>query len=55
MLAQENPQLFDAATVIPELLTAGFPVHVFSLRDFKTIAARFDTAGDFITFVEFRM
>lgn len=54
VLAQENPQPFDAATVVPELLTTGFPVHVFSLQDFKLVAARFDTAGDFITFLELR-
>lgn len=54
VLAQENPQPFDAATVVPEILAAGFPVHVFSLRDFNMIADRFDTAGDFITFIEFR-
>jgi hypothetical protein len=54
VLAQENPQPFDAAGAVPELLTAGFPVHVFSLRDFNMITERFDTAADFITFLEFR-
>jgi hypothetical protein len=54
VLAQANPQPFDAAVVVPELLTAGFPVHVFSLQDFKMVAERFDTAGDFITFLELR-
>jgi hypothetical protein len=54
VLAQEQGQPFDAVAVVPELLTAGFPVHVFSLQDFKMIAERFDTAADFITFLEFR-
>jgi hypothetical protein len=54
VLAQENPQPFDAATAVPGILAAGFPVHVFSLRDFNMITERFDTAGDFITFLELR-
>ena len=29
-------------------------VHVFSLDDFATVACRFDTAGDFVTFLEMR-
>ena len=43
-----------AAKLAPEILTAGFPIHVFSLVDFATIASRFDTAGDLITFLELR-
>jgi hypothetical protein len=31
-----------------------FPVHIFSLKDFATVASRFDTAGDLITFLEMR-
>jgi hypothetical protein len=54
VLAQEDGGRFDATTQVPELLTTGFPVHVFSLRDFKMIAERFDTAGDLITFLELR-
>ena len=38
----------------PEIRTALFPIHVFSLRDFAMIASRFDTAGDLITFLEMR-
>jgi hypothetical protein len=45
---------YVAASLAPEILTAEFPVHVFSLRDFATIASRFDTAGDLITFLELR-
>src|SRR4051812_4627946 len=54
VLAQANPRPFDATAVVPEVLTEGFPVHVFSLQDFKMVAERFDTAGDFITFLELR-
>lgn len=43
-----------AAKLVPEILTAGFPIHVFSLNDFATVASRFDTAGDLITFLELR-
>lgn len=45
---------YVAANLAPEILTAAFPVHVFSLRDFAMIASRFDTAGDLITFLELR-
>jgi hypothetical protein len=43
-----------AAKLAPEILTAGFPIHVFSLKDFAMVASRFDTAGDLITFLEMR-
>lgn len=45
---------YVAAQLVPEVLTGGFPVHVFSLDDFALIASRFDTAGDLITFLEMR-
>jgi hypothetical protein len=45
---------YIAAKLAPEILTAGFPVHVFSLRDFAVVASRFDSAGDLITFLELR-
>lgn len=54
ILAQENATPFDATALVPELLSVGFPVHVFSLRDFAILTARFDSAGDFITFLELR-
>jgi hypothetical protein len=43
-----------AARLAPEILTAGFPIHVFSLSDFAMVASRFDTAADLITFLELR-
>jgi hypothetical protein len=45
---------YIAAKLAPELLTAPFPIHVFSLKDFAIVASRFDTAGDLITFLEMR-
>jgi hypothetical protein len=35
---------YVAAKLVPEILTATFPVHVFSLSDFATVASRLDTA-----------
>lgn len=45
---------YIAAKLAPEVLTAGFPIHVFSLTDFAIVASKFDTAGDLITFLELR-
>jgi hypothetical protein len=45
---------YVAARLVPEILSAGFPVHVFSLNDFATVASQFDTAGDLIVFLELR-
>lgn len=45
---------YVAAELTPAILTAGFPVHVFSLDDFATVASRFDTAADLIIFLELR-
>jgi hypothetical protein len=45
---------YVAAKLVPEILTAELPIHVFSLNDFATVASRFDTAGDLITFLEMR-
>jgi hypothetical protein len=53
ILAHDSPP-YEATKLAPEILSAGFPIHVFSLKDFATIASRFDTAGDLITFLELR-
>lgn len=53
ILAHDSPP-YVAPELVTEILTASFPVHVFSLRDFAMIASRFDTAGDLITFLEMR-
>lgn len=47
-----NPYI--ASQLVPEILTAGFPIHVFSLKDFALVASRFDTAADMVTFLEMR-
>jgi len=53
LLAHDSAR-YDAAKLVPQILTAKFPVHVFSLRDFATIVSRFDTAADLIMFLEMR-
>jgi hypothetical protein len=54
IILAHSSEPYVAAQLAPEILTAGFPVHVFSLSDFATVASRFDTAGDLITFLELR-
>jgi len=53
VLAHESAP-YIAAKLAPEILTSGFPIHIFSLADFAQVASRFDTAGDLITFLELR-
>lgn len=53
ILAHES-EPYIAAKLVPEILEGPFPTHVFSLNDFATVASRFDTAGDLITFLELR-
>lgn len=45
---------FAAEEIVPELSRFDFPVHVLSLIDFLMLMDRFDTAGDFIPYLEFR-
>lgn len=54
IILTHDSEPYIAAKLAPELLTASFPIHVFSLKDFATIASRFDTAGDLITYLEMR-
>jgi len=54
IILAHDSEPYIAAKLAPELLTAPFPIHVFSLKDFATIASRFDTAGDLITYLEMR-
>jgi hypothetical protein len=49
VLAHDAPP-YIAAKPVPEILTATFSVHLFSLRDCASVASRFDTAGDFSGF-----
>jgi hypothetical protein len=54
IILAHDSEPYIAAKLAPEILTAGFPVHVFSLKDFAVVASRFDTAGDLINFLELR-
>lgn len=53
VLAQDGPR-FIAEYLAPEIRAASFPIHVFSLSDFREVVRRFDTAADLIIFLEFR-
>ena len=39
---------------MPEIKEADFPVYVFSLKDIALLTQRFDTAADFVNFIEIR-
>jgi hypothetical protein len=53
ILAHESAP-YDAHDLIPEINESSFPVHVFSLNDIALITERFDTAADFVNFLELR-
>jgi hypothetical protein len=53
VLAQDADP-FDPYDLVPELKEAGFPVFVFSLKDVELLTHRFDTAADFVHFIELR-
>lgn len=53
ILAADGPPC-DPVSLAPELAHVQFPVHVLSLRDFVTVSSRFDTAGDFVIYLELR-
>jgi hypothetical protein len=54
IILAHDSEPYVATELVPELLAAGFPIHVFSLTDFAVVASRFDTAADFINFLELR-
>jgi hypothetical protein len=54
ILAQESDP-FDPYEFVPELKESGLPVFVFSLTDIELLTHRFDTAADFIHFIELRL
>ncbi len=54
IILAQDPAPFVVEDLVPEIKDAGFPIHVFSLDDFALLAGRFDTAGDFISFLELR-
>jgi hypothetical protein len=53
ILAQDSAP-FDARELVPEIKEADFPVYVFSLKDIALLTQRFDTAADFVNFIEIR-
>jgi hypothetical protein len=53
ILAQQADP-FDPYELVPELKEAGFPLSVFSLKDIELLTHRFDTAADFVNFIELR-
>jgi hypothetical protein len=53
ILAQESAP-FDPYELVPELKESGLPVFVFSLADVELLTHRFDTAADFVHFIELR-
>lgn len=54
IILAHDSEPYVATDLVPELLSSGFPIHVFSLKDFAVVALRFDTAADFINFLELR-
>lgn len=45
---------YNAKQLVPEIGEADFPVYVFSLKDIALLTRRFDTAADFVNFIELR-
>lgn len=53
LLAQDAVP-YDPGALVPALSELPFPVHVLSLADFVMLTERFDTAADFVTYLDFR-
>ncbi len=53
ILAQDSAP-YNAKELVPEIGEADFPVYVFSLKDIALLTHRFDTAADFVNFLEVR-
>jgi hypothetical protein len=53
ILAQDSTP-YNARELVPEIGKADFPVYVFSLKDIALLTHRFDTAADFVNFIELR-
>jgi hypothetical protein len=53
ILAQDSAP-YDAKELVPEIKDADFPVYVFSLKDIALLTHRFDTAADFVNYIELR-
>lgn len=53
ILAQDSAP-YNANALVPEINDADFPVYVFSLKDIELLTQRFDTAADFVNYIELR-
>ncbi len=54
VVRQESKMPFVAADLVPKLGMQKFPIHVLSLGDLIEVATRFDTAEDFLWYLEER-
>lgn len=54
IILEQPEESYAPRQLVPELAELPFPVHVISLADFNLISQRFDTAGDFISYLDFR-
>jgi hypothetical protein len=54
VLDQDDTTPFEASALVPEVAQQPFPVHVLSLPDLMELATRFDTASDFLWYLEER-
>jgi hypothetical protein len=54
ILVAQDAVTYDPGSLVPALSGLPFPVHVLSLADFAMLTERFDTAADFVTYLDFR-
>jgi hypothetical protein len=54
ILLAQNAVPYDPGALVPAVSGPPFPVHVLSLADFAMLTERFDTAADFISYLDFR-
>lgn len=54
LIHQTQQEPFDPAELLTELVGKEYPVHLMSLSDFIEVSRRFDTAGDFLAYLELR-
>lgn len=54
LIVAQDSAPYDAKELVPEIKDADFPVYVFSLKDITLLTHRFDTAADFVNFIELR-
>lgn len=54
VIRQEDRTPFAATELVPDLAQQKFPVHVISLEDLIVVLTRFDTAEDFLWYLEER-